>query len=67
MDEETKKAFELIRNVMDQNTITLIKDITALKDGQNKIINDHVEILNICKHNKNSLDELIKRARGLPA
>lgn len=64
MDEETKQF------ILDTNKDLIVKingslqnvynDISKLKDGQN-------EIINICKSNQNSLAELIKRARGLPA
>ena len=32
MDDDIRKEFELIRNVMDQNTSTLIKDIQTIKN-----------------------------------
>lgn len=37
MDDDIRKEFELIRNVMDQNTRTLIKNENSLLDGQKKM------------------------------
>ena len=64
MDEETKQF------ILDTNKDLIVKingvlqnvygDISKLKHGQN-------EIINICKSNQNSLNELIKHTRGLPA
>ena len=60
MDEDIAKHFSLIRNVMNGNTKTIITMLA-------KLDKKHDELLKISKSNQNSIDELIKHVRGLPA